>query len=157
MKLFSYFLLSTAVAMEPRHHLRKHRGGRKSFRNLYNYTDITCTGDNLIPCNGDGLFVCRQYPSRRDPEILLSKDICIPSNMSYAELDTCGCCGEECPEECPAETCTCTIGRNNKEREGIQLLVDGEEDPICVSRRMARKMLGADEADELSCNTDCSV
>jgi len=141
---------------------RGRRGKDHRLSKLYNYTDITtCTGDLLTTCDtkqgaGTGLFVCRSYPSRRDPEVTIDRPRCILSNMSFAETDTCGCCGEDCPEQCPAETCTCTYTRFGREKQGIELNVEGEDEPVCVSRKAATRMLARDDTDEISCNTDCA-
>jgi hypothetical protein len=134
--------------------------GNNKFADVVN---ITCTGDIDFSCDlppkqfqnktntQDGVFVCRQkvHPVFSD-FIKKQFPICIASNMAL-ESDECGCCGSVCPRPCSA--CPCSLG--NSTMEGVEVLITGMEEPVCVPK-FASMMMVYKSDNLVICNTQCS-
>ena len=118
----------------------------------------TCTADEVIPCDlprGDeeGLFVCR---TRTNPVTNQTNTvpICIPTDRSIAG-DECGCCDEDCPEPC--DTCGCELpfpDRDGVTRQGVEVLVAGMDEPMCVPAFASMMMVARSEG-RVTCNAEC--
>jgi hypothetical protein len=122
-----------------------------------NLVNITCESEIDFSCDlhrtgEEGFFVCRTYTNHRTG-LNNSFPVCIPTDKAR-ESDECGCCGEEeCPEECDACPCTAFHGPDSEPKAGVEVLVDGEDEPMCVPIGMSRMMVARDDA--ISCYTGC--
>lgn len=132
--------------------------GNNKFADLVN---ITCTGDIDFSCDlpqkfqnqtntQGGVFVCRKKVHPVFSDVIKKQfPICIASDMAI-ERDECGCCGSVCPHPCSA--CPCSLG--NSTMEGVEVLITGMEEPVCVPK-FASMMMVYKSDNLVICNTQC--
>ncbi|KAL3930341.1 MAG: hypothetical protein SGBAC_011805 [Bacillariaceae sp.] len=131
------------------------RGPGGPFANA-TFVDITCssTGDLDLTCDPrgeseDGFFVCRTWTNSEGVE--RSKVKCIESARSIADVDECGCCGEDCPVVC--DTCPCTTRHGTA---GAYVLdADSANERFCAPLNAAMMMVF--KKDDVSCLADCTL
>jgi hypothetical protein len=119
----------------------RHHGGMHDADSV----NITCESEIGFSCDllrdeeeEEGVFVCRTYTNHMTG-LNNSFPVCIPTDKAW-ESDECGCCDDECPEACDACPCTFT-GPDCEEKEGVEIFVAVEQEPMCVPKGASRMMM----------------
>jgi hypothetical protein len=151
-----------------------HQGGFDSSddRNATMFQNITC--DATTPelaqnytcdlrkrrSDEDGVYVCRTRINDLGDEYQFAR--CIPTDRAL-ESDTCGCCGADetaCPKTCD---CPCAIpnrfNRDGTSKKGVEVMVDGMADPVCIRSHSAMRMVRRSAEDgelDVTCVEECT-
>lgn len=147
------------------------RGGHDSSgdRNVTMFQNITCDASvelqnyacDLHRSDEDGIYVCRTRVDSLGEEYQFPT--CIPSDRAL-ESDECGCCGAD-EDACP-KTCGCPCDIPNRfdwdgvtPKQGVEVMVDGTADPVCVPSYSAMKMMRRSVEDgetDVTCVEECT-
>jgi hypothetical protein len=143
--------------------------GGRSDRNATMFQNITCDASpepqnytcDLRRSDEDGMYVCRTRTNYLDGEYKFPT--CIPSDRAL-ESDECGCCGTDegaCPKTCG---CPCVIpnhsNRDGKSKQGVEVMVDGMDGPVCIPFYSAMKMVQRSVEDgeiDVTCVEECTL
>lgn len=134
--------------------------------------ELDCSTGQTVACTprrpgmafeeGSGVRVCIQHPEDPDKTMTMCMEATDDLVMVFSDLDTCGCCGGECPIACDTSTaCECSgTGRDGEPFQGYTMTMTrrgwfGNEATIstCVPADVTidAKLRGA-ECDKTDCD-----
>jgi hypothetical protein len=135
-------------------------------RNETLFLNMTCGAsadeEQAYACNlprGDqeGFFVCRHrlHPITGENNTFPK---CISPDRGM-EGDECGCCGDNedaCPKPCGC-TCQLPVRRDGVQREGVEVIFEGEdEEPVCVPAMVSMRLVARSTEDRMvTCVDEC--